>query len=160
MNIEQRLKELEQAVHGLLSDRQSEIESEIKPVEWPQEGDWCWFVGRDGEPYQQAFNPNCKIQDYRSSIGETYRTEEEATKARDRKILIQELKRFADFAPDWDDVNQIKVMPYYNFSNKLWAYQKYYYTKLGFITDVVFRNDGTIEAALSHFGERLDLLLD
>lgn len=89
------------------NDLTEEIFEEIKEptdsIHWePQPGDTYWFVDCWGVVYYAKWN-NTIADAYNFDSGNTYRTEEECEKARERRLAKVRLQRTSDFKPDFEN---------------------------------------------------------
>lgn len=85
-------------------------EKKSEPKIWkPEYGDWYWFVGSDGQINNCEW-ANDRIDRGRYSMGNCFRTKEEAEFAREKQKVKTELQRYADEYNDpdqeeWDGAN-------------------------------------------------------
>lgn len=80
-----------------LQARVKKIQEEIektKQAEWPQDGDDYWFIDGEGD-IQNDTMYGMVADEERKSIGNTFRTKEEAEFEVERLKVIAELKKFA-----------------------------------------------------------------
>ena len=123
----------------------------------PEEGA-RYFTVSYGEICYKTWD-NDTIDNSAYKTGNIYRTRELAERARDRLILIEELKDFADFVTDWNDHSQDKYRLYYDHLWGRWGYMSSAYSQNAFILPH-FPTVDRIEEAIEHFGDRLNLLLE
>lgn len=117
MTYEERIAELEKQ----LADLKAEIKSSeaAKGVWEPGMGEWYFFLDDRGTP-ASTFNAGVvattlNLKD-RRSIGNCFRTKEEAEFAVERLKVLAEMRRYAKgFKPDWSSVSEKK---YYLFSRR------------------------------------------
>ena len=78
-----------------------EIKEPVNSIHWkPKKGDQVFLLGGNGQIFSSSWvgaNSDNKWLEF----GNTYRTEEEAEKARDRRLAEVRLRRTSDFKPDW-----------------------------------------------------------
>lgn len=86
-------------------------EKKSKPKVWkPEYGDWYWYISSDGQVDNCEW-VNGPINYGRYSMGNCFRTKEEASIAREKQKIKTELQRFADEHNDpdqeeWDGENE------------------------------------------------------
>lgn len=86
-------------------------EKKSKPKVWkPEYGDWYWYISSDGQVDNCEW-VNGPIDYGRYSMGNCFRTKEEARIAREKQKIKTELQRFADEHNDsdqeeWDGENE------------------------------------------------------
>jgi hypothetical protein len=86
-------------------------EKKSKPKVWkPEYGDWYWYISSDGQVDNCEW-VNGPIDYGRYSMGNCFRTKEEAGIAREKQKIKTELQRFADEHNDpdqeeWDGENE------------------------------------------------------
>ena len=100
--------------------------------------------------------------DHRYKIGNYYSTKEEAQKALDKQLLLQELKDFQmeideGWRPDWYDEDDLKF--FILMSGEGVIYTDYCST-LRHLNPVYFGSVVSAQAAIDHFGDRLKLLFE
>lgn len=81
-----------------------------KKIWKPECGEWYWYIGSDGRINNCEWE-NDRIDQGRYSMGNCFRTKEEATFAREKQKIKTELQRFADEHNDqeravWDGFNE------------------------------------------------------
>lgn len=86
---------------NILTEWFEEIEEPTNSSNWkPKKGDQVFLLGGNGQIFSSSWvgaNSDNKWLEF----GNTYRTEEEAEKARDRRLAEVRLRRTSDFKPDW-----------------------------------------------------------
>lgn len=80
-----------------------------KKIWKPECGEWYWFIGTDGQINNCEW-ANDRVDRGIYSMGDCFRTKEEATFAREKHKVKTELQRFADKHNDsdqekWDEAN-------------------------------------------------------
>lgn len=90
--IEELNKELDE-LQAKINEVQKKIE-EAKQAEWPKRGDKYWYMFGTGEIFDDRW---CEVSSdkARQSIGNAFKTEEEAEFELERLKVIAELKKFA-----------------------------------------------------------------
>jgi hypothetical protein len=149
-----------------LTELQKKYEALGKEIEKLEKDPNRYFVPERGESYfyvtgsgtwSRAWWYDDKIDNGRLAMDNVYRTEEEAQMASDKQKLLVELKRFADFKPNWYDRN-IKHVLCYDHTNKKWEWS--YSNFVQWAGAVHFRSEKRVQEAIDHFGDRLNLLLE
>lgn len=86
---------------NILTEWFEEIQEPTNSSNWkPKKGDQVFLLGGNGQIFSSSWvgaNSDNKWLEF----GNTYRTEEEAEKARDRRLAEVRLRRTSDFKPDW-----------------------------------------------------------
>ena len=72
-----------------------------KKIWKPEYGDWYWFISTDGRIHNCEW-VNDRVDQGRYSMGNCFRTKEEATFTREKQKIKIELQRFADEHNDLD----------------------------------------------------------
>lgn len=114
MTFDERIAELEKQ----LADLKAEIKSaEAAPGVWePGMGEWYFFLDGEGTP-ASTFNsgvvaPILHLKN-RRSIGNCFRTKEEAEFAVERLKVLAEMRKYAKgFKPDWSNTSEQKYLLY------------------------------------------------
>lgn len=81
-------------------------EESAKAGEWPKAGDAYWGITVDGDVTWQHYSDTDFSADC-LSIGNCFRTKEDAEFAVERLKVLAEMRKFT-FEPDWKDSNQLK----------------------------------------------------
>lgn len=69
------------------------IEDLVSENDWPKEGDKFWYFDNDGEIIAKIYKSNIYWYDDLITFGNCFKTEKEATEARDKvKQLLNELR--------------------------------------------------------------------
>ncbi|QMV49756.1 MAG: hypothetical protein [Cryophage ML09] len=129
-----------------------------KVLRWkPDLGEIYWLFGSSDTAYTSIWN-NAYADHYRYTMGNIYQTENLATRARDKQLLLVELQDYADEK----NAGQIKEESvshlFHNPMNKGWRSIRLY-SNAGMLGEIVFYQDTDLYDAIEHFGSRLDLLL-
>ena len=99
INLEGLNKEEREQLLGLV-----EKAKRAKKIWKPEYGDWYWYIGSDGQVDNCEW-VNGPIDYGRYSIGNCFRTKEEATFVREKQKIKTELQRYAD---EHNDPNKIE----------------------------------------------------
>lgn len=92
-----------------------------KKVWKPVQGENYWFVGGNGDPCLSSWNDHAISPEYRYSVGNCFKTEEEVKFAVEKLKVVAELKRFAEEHNekiDWMDDRTKKFCISYDNKNK------------------------------------------
>ena len=83
-----------------------EIKEPTDNIHWkPKPGEKHWYMDSDGNIYDNTFDGECLFRRRRFEFGNTYPTEEECKKARERKLAKVRLQRTSTFKPDFENGN-------------------------------------------------------
>lgn len=86
---------------NILTEWFEEIKEPVDSIHYkPKDGDEYFYISDYGNVYSDNWDDK-HIDNERLALGFTYRTEEEAEKARDRRLAKVRLQRTSDFKPDW-----------------------------------------------------------
>ena len=113
--LEQQIKELDERKVAL--QHELEVEKQKMKIEYPslRLNEHYWLINNDGEISRSWWSRD-GIDKCRCEIGNVFLTEEEATKERDRRILLTRFRQFRDKCNgDWKP--QLREMKYYIFLN-------------------------------------------
>lgn len=150
------LEALEQK-HKELGEEIERLKRQGSGVTWkPEVGQDYWVLNDCGEPEEQC-NRDQKWTDTHAAIGNCFPTREAAERHRDKLILMQELRDFANFKPDWGDPSCLKFRILHSTARGFYVEGSECINCLG---GVYFPSHVRTEGAIEHFGKRLDLLLD
>ena len=99
---------------------------EIDKAGWkPTKGDEYWTVYEEGSISKSIWNDDC-VNKGRYRMGNCYRTDKEAEHAQRVQIARTKIKRSSDFKPDWQNRDQTKWYPIYDYDyNQLCTYSSY-----------------------------------
>ena len=106
-------------------------EKKSEPKIWkPEYGDWYWYIGSDGQVDNCEW-VNGPIDYGRYSMGNCFRTKEEARIAREKQKIKTELQRFADKYNDpekeaWNNDNGHYMIAFNHRVNDLFITRGYY----------------------------------
>lgn len=120
----------------------------------PEIGERYWSINSISSPQEWQHNGDQGSFLVHWPMGDVYKTKELATRARDRQLLLVELQDYAD-----QKNIQKQMTDFYYFLVKYdsgwnWA------SSSGIIPGMVrFWGSADVDAAIAHFGDRLDLLL-
>lgn len=159
-----RIEELEKQITELDERKvalQQELELEIQKteIEYPfEENDLYWSIDIDGELFQDqwncsGFDKNC------FKLGNAFKTEQEAEKERDKRILLTRFRQFRDICNG--DFNTVapNVKYYILFDNDeneiyiTWTYVYNNFNPFGY-----FKNKTDGERAIELFGDEIKRL--
>ena len=137
------------AIKVLLDDA-CEIEEE-KDTSFPKNGDEFYFILSDGEIDSKYYSPTSSIDMDCISMGNCFKTEEEAEFEVERLKVIHEIKKFTepeDYA--WDNKNCHYTFVYNTSSKNCLEIQGYYTFKTG---SIYFKSSSDINACIEAVGE-------
>lgn len=107
---------------NILTEWFEEIQEPTNSSNWkPKKGDQVFLLGGNGQIFSSSWvgaNSDNKWLEF----GNTYRTEEECEKARERRLAEVRLQRTSDFKPDFENGNGGYVICYDYNSKELRAY--------------------------------------
>ena len=108
-----KISDSQKKLKKLNEDLERLNEEETRANEWPKVGDAYWSITVDGDVtwqhcYDTEFSAACL------SIGNCFRTREEAEFAIERLKVQRDMQKFA-FEPDWNDYIQKKFHIYYDY---------------------------------------------
>lgn len=90
-----------------LQEKVERLEAEAaQNDEWPKVGDAYYSISDTGQIERYLWD-GCENDIDTASIGNMFRTEEDAEFAVERLKVLAEMRKFA-FEPDWDDESQVK----------------------------------------------------
>lgn len=154
--LKKQIQELEKQTKEL----QQELEFEKKKIEYPfEENDLYWSIDIDGDLCQDqwncsGFDKNC------FKLGNAFKTEQEALKELDRRILLTRFRQFRDKCNGGqrlDDVCQTKYfIAYSEYSGELFVGTNNladYFVRFGY-----FANIDDAEEAIHVFGSEIKRL--
>ena len=116
---------------------------------------YYWIDGSGDVIY--SFWSNSEADSKKFNRGNCYETEAEARLESEKQLLLQELSDFADnFQPDWNDKTTKKYYMQKDAKDReVWAD----FTKtIQRLNNVYFEDEWKAKDALSHFGDRLNIL--
>ncbi len=149
MNKDEKIKELENKLTAI----KDEIE-ELKDHKFPQLDSKYYYIGSRNHIANTTFEDDI-FDTAAKKIGNFFETREEAQKELDKRILLQELKEFADYKPDWEDLEYKYYIFYEHMDKKLSVGLTQHYHRMG---EIYFSTREKAEEALEHFGDRLKVL--
>lgn len=91
MNLQERIEALEAEFNERLKALKAEVQQE---QEFPQDGDEYWYIDDEGGVWSTVYD-NHYIDRYRQSIGNIFRTKEEAEFAVEKLKVEAELRKFS-----------------------------------------------------------------
>ena len=145
------------------SEAAVKIKEALGIAEWPQIGDWYWYVSDIGTSMRVAWD-NDYADQYRLAHGNCSPTQEglaqykadEAKKAAIVAIRKHRDKTFGVFEPDWSS-SQIKVFGHFNNRTGAWDYIQRWKDQLCGIL-VPFATQSDIERSFTECGEHWEVL--
>lgn len=131
-------------------------EKKSKPKVWkPECGEWYWYIGSDGQISHCEW-ANDRIDRGRYSMGNCFRTKEEAEFAREKQKIKIELQRFADEHNDldkekWDGINLHYTIRYDVGDEALTRSSSYVVQN---INDIYFTSEDIVKNAVDYIGAK------
>lgn len=164
--LEKQITEAQKQVNELnasiaaMSELVSTMPVENEGIWVPKDGDKYWFVTTYGTV---ASSTRCEEEptfyNGRISIGNVFRTREEAERHLERLKVLQELRVLAKgFKPDWGDVNQYKLRLHFCHTSKKWNLVTN--TVIQSLGAIYFRTEADAQTAIDTLGDRLNVLLE
>src|SRR5574344_566352 len=155
--IESTLSELKAEIEK----KENEIKAEKIDKAWkPKEGDTYYYLYSDGDIAIVKWNDNT-MDNSRYNIGNCFKTEELATKERDKRILLTELERWAlehnEEEIDWNNRNQYKSSIYYNHKENKLETENLHFNQFSQLP--YFTSGALAKQAIEIFGQRLKELV-
>lgn len=137
----------------------NDIQAQINKLKEPElkygfeDGDTFYFLHSNGGITKSLFYNDHGF----AKMGNAYHTREEAERARDRQILIAELKAELDGDKcDWGDEGQKKYCLYYSYRRKEWDWGVRMLCK----TPLTLYSTKARPDIIEKYGDRLNLLLE
>jgi len=148
MNTEQKIEALQKQL--------DELRASLRNDEWPKVDDDYYILMPNGRIDGYQWENDGTDLKYKQR-GIIYRTEEEAKRADDRRILIAEIREFAEhYKPVWDG-ETINYFIEYGVTDDTWCEgSSTYYDHLPLYG--YFKDEATAQAAIEKFKDRLHLL--
>lgn len=131
-------------------------EKKSEPKIWkPEYGEWYWFIGTDGQISNCEW-ANDRIDRGRYSMGNCFKTKEEATFAREKQKIKIELQRFADEHNDsdkekWDGINPHYTIRYDIGDEALVRSSNHVVEN---INDIYFTSEDIVKNAVDYIGAK------
>lgn len=150
--IEQRISDLETELAQLKAAAQAEA--------WPNMGDQYWYVNSIGRVASGVFGSR-DGSGRLLTIGDIYRTQDEAVREVVRRQVLAELRQLAKASGecDWTNPNTDKCSCYFNLSSRKWSTA--YSTSSQDLGGIYFSSKEAAENAIKTIGEdRMMLLLE
>lgn len=124
-----------------------------KKIWKPECGEWYWYIGSDGRINNCEWE-NDRIDRGRYSMGNCFRTKEEARIAREKQKIKIELQRFADEHNDqeraaWDGINPHYTIRY-DIGNEALVRSSNHVVKN--INDIYFTSEDIVKNAVDYIG--------
>lgn len=146
--IEELNKELDE-LQAKINEVQKKIE-EAKQAEWPQRGDKYWYMFGTGEIYDDRW---CEGESDRArqSIGNVFKTEEEAEFELERLKVTAELKKFAMSREEVKRARDVRAVYYLclDSDNSLYGYSECSYRT----PTLYFADEHTVSEAIRAVGK-------
>lgn len=126
-----------------------------KKIWKPEYGEWYWFIGTDGQINNCEW-VNDRVDQGRYSMGDCFRTKEEAESAREKQKIKIELQRFADEHNDldkekWDGINLHYTIRYDVGDEALTRSSSYVVQN---INDIYFTSEDIVKNAVDYIGAK------
>lgn len=151
-NITVNMENLSQDERELLLKLIEKANKKESKVWKPKNRDVYWFIKNNGIGSYNYFNDN--TDNFLYSIGNYFKTKEEAEFALERQKVITELKRFAlknnECELDWNDCTQCKYEVYYDTNDKMVNVSPLYTFKQN---TVYFSSEEIAKKAIATIGE-------
>lgn len=164
--MQEQMSALQERMNKLQADIEREAKESSKwPLWMPEQGEEYWYVSVKGvvlSRYWAAFD----FDKYLLAMGNMYKTEKEAERARDKQKLIVELHRWAaenDTVPEggWQAEGAPRAYQLaLTARSKTWGYMIISNVALRNVTGLPnFTSEDKVHDCIAHFGDRLNLLL-
>lgn len=126
----QPIEHLEEIANNLLAEIEKlKGKAEDPPKSWPQMGDEYWHLDTWGRGWEGAWE-GAGFDTDRRSMGNIFRTEQEALDHARRLRIEAELRRRAGgFKPDWGDDNQEKWCVYFDHDSNQLRWRSYLFSQ-------------------------------
>lgn len=132
-----------------------DLTEEIKDGK-PKEGQAYCYIDAEGFKDWDCW-ASSYIDKRRWEIGNVYILEEDCDNAIDKQKLITELKRRADFEPDWKDISQKKWFFTYNHQREMW--ERCFNNFFDHPRVIHFRTGKEVELIIKEYGDKLNILI-
>lgn len=126
-----------------------------KQSDFPTQGQSYYALGPDGEIGQSVYYKGRGCQEWDKSIGNCFRTREEAEHYRDCLVALNTLKKSSDFAPDWGDSDQRKYFIEHCNNEEFTIYN---WIKINDAVPVYYRTYEDAEAALEKYLREFEIV--
>ena len=156
-----KIEELQKQIKKLNKKLEAEIEKR-KEVECPFEDDDSYYLLTDTGSISEENWENYGVETAAWSQGNIFSTEEQATLARDRRILLTKFNSFrdkcnGDWKPDWNNLYEDKYsIQFYHYSMEFTIYNSGYID--GFRLFGYFQKREDAEVAIELFGDEIKRL--
>jgi hypothetical protein len=149
-----RLSKEERDVFARLAEKASRENCEGR-IWKPEYGEWYWFISTDGRIHNCEW-VNDRVDQGRYSMGNCFRTKEEATFTREKQQIKIELQRFADEHNDldkekWDGINLHYTIRYDVGDEALTRSSSYVVQN---INDIYFTSEDIVKNAVDYIGAK------
>jgi hypothetical protein len=123
--------------------------------DWPQAGDEYWCVDMVGDIRTTQYHEIYASDIWRKSIGNCFRTKEEAEHYRNYLVALNTLKKSSDFVPDWGDSDQRKYSIEHRNDEGFTIYD---WIKTNDATPVYYRTSEEAAAALAKYHREFEIV--
>lgn len=162
-----RIEELENEIKGLENRKiellkQLELEEQKTEIVYPfEKGDDYYFVGRDGSISDWVWN-GVEFEKQYYKLGNAFKTEQEAIRERDKRILLTRFKQFrdkcnGDWKADFKAQNRDKYTLFFNRHHDAFFVEASatfnHFNLFGY-----FKNEKDAELAIELFGDEIKRL--
>lgn len=122
-----------------------------EPKRWkPKNGERYWYIPHCGDIASTSWSNYCDLDADLFTMGNCFKTKEEAEFALEKHLVYQELKQFADENNDpidWNDKRQKKYSFFYNYSDKCLIISDYHH--IAYIGVIYFSSLDLVQKALT-----------
>lgn len=158
MNVTALKQQLEAAQQEITKLQQAIEKAEPENDVWPKEGDEYWCINQLGGVVNNIFYKSLPIDTSRISIGNCYKTKQDALLAVEKLKVMAELKRLADKSwkeagveIDWSDENTSKYFVRYNMEHDAVVID--WNSVIKNINDFYFHSEQKAKEAIDKIGE-------
>jgi hypothetical protein len=151
-NLEKRVKELE----AIAQPEPLKPEAYQRPK--PERGEEYYYIGNDGFIYSLVWN-NDDVDEYQYRSGNINKTKEEAELRRDKQLLTQELKDFAEGGEWIDRAKQYEIKVNAQTAGMA-IIHIVEFAKHKSINGIYFKSEQEANEAIRKFGDRLNILFN
>lgn len=146
-----------QDLQNQINDIQAQINKLEEPKQGFRDGDRIYYINGFGDVDYFICDLDFDLNKRVIKIGNAYHTREEAKRARDKQILVTELKAELDGEEcDWDDDRQKKYFLRYNCLHQTWEWDFIF----GMQTPLTIYSTKPRPDIIEKYGDRLNLLLE
>lgn len=158
--LEKQITELDERKVALRQELELEIQK--TEIEYPfEENDLYWSIDIDGDLFQDQWNCSCFDKNC-FKLGNAFKTEQEAIKERDKRILLTRFRQFrdkcnGDWKPDFKDNNSQKNYISFSYNDNMMKIYSYANLK-EFNLFGYFKNGLDAKRAIELFGDEIKRL--